>query len=213
MNSNSSSGNRLPLTPQRAGGRQRVADLLEAACGLIAERGYEATTMAEIAARAGAKIGSLYRFFPNKDAIADTLLRQHIGILRAAYGALGERAAGATPDQVADMLIDLLVTLSPQVKSLPALMEIRADSSTIRAESRAEAAEGVVSALMVCAPLLTRDKAVQMAAVVIANMKTMLGMAMGDLPAPEGAPEEVRAMNRLYLASRLSPYRRSSDTA
>jgi hypothetical protein len=29
--------------------------------------------MAEIAARADAKIGSLYRFFPNKDAVADAI--------------------------------------------------------------------------------------------------------------------------------------------
>jgi AcrR family transcriptional regulator len=29
--------------------------------------------MAEIAARADAKIGSLYRFFPNKDAVAERL--------------------------------------------------------------------------------------------------------------------------------------------
>ncbi|MBS1079057.1 helix-turn-helix transcriptional regulator, partial [Gluconobacter kondonii] len=57
MNSNSSRGKRISLQPQRAAGRQRVEELLEAASGLMAERGYEATTMAEIAARAGAKIG------------------------------------------------------------------------------------------------------------------------------------------------------------
>jgi hypothetical protein len=68
---------RAPLEPQRDVGRQRVAELLQAAAAVTQERGFEAATMAEIAARADAKIGSLYRFFPNKDAVADALMRRY----------------------------------------------------------------------------------------------------------------------------------------
>jgi hypothetical protein len=39
--------------PQRANGRLRVAAILEAAADVIAEKGYEAATMAEIDARDG----------------------------------------------------------------------------------------------------------------------------------------------------------------
>ncbi len=59
--------------PKRARGKQRVAALLQAAAAVFAEKGYEAATMTEIAARAGAPIGSLYQFFPVKEALADTL--------------------------------------------------------------------------------------------------------------------------------------------
>jgi AcrR family transcriptional regulator len=52
-----SSQNRVPLEPQRDVGRQRVAGLLQAAAAVIQERGFEAATMAEIAARADANIG------------------------------------------------------------------------------------------------------------------------------------------------------------
>jgi AcrR family transcriptional regulator len=52
----------------------RVAAILEAAAAVIAEKGYEGATMAEIAARSGTKIGSLYRFFPNKESLADTIV-------------------------------------------------------------------------------------------------------------------------------------------
>ena len=72
-----SSQNRAPLEPQRDVGRQRVAELLQAAAAVIEERGFEAATMAEIAARADANINSLYRFFPNKDAVADALMRRY----------------------------------------------------------------------------------------------------------------------------------------
>ena len=55
---------RSALEPQRRPGRLRVAALLEAGAAVIAERGYEAATMAEVAARAGAPIGSLYQILP-----------------------------------------------------------------------------------------------------------------------------------------------------
>ena len=55
----------------------RVASLMESAAAVIAERGFESATMAEIAARAGAQIGSLYRFFPNKEVLADALIHRY----------------------------------------------------------------------------------------------------------------------------------------
>src|SRR5260370_17144348 len=63
--------------PKRERGKQRVAELLQAAAAVFAEKGYEAATMTEIAARAGAPIGSLYQFFPAKEALADTLVQNY----------------------------------------------------------------------------------------------------------------------------------------
>ncbi|MFT8644052.1 TetR/AcrR family transcriptional regulator [Gluconacetobacter sp.] len=205
MGSTSSRTDRTTLQPQRAVGRQRVADLLAAASDLIAERGYQATTMAAIAERAGARIGSLYRFFPNKEAIADTLLRRHLDILREAYATLGQHATGATPEELADILIDLLTTLYPRVKSLPALMDVSTDRTELSRQSRATALGGISAALIACAPKLDRREADDIATVVLNNMKTMLGMALKTAPTSPGAPDELRLMNRLYLATRLMP--------
>lgn len=207
MSSTSSRTHRATLQPQRAVGHQRVAELLEAASDLIAERGFEATTMAAIAERAGARIGSLYRFFPHKEAIADTLLRRHLDILREAYDALGQRAAGATPEDLADILIDLLATLYPRVKSLPALMDVRIDRTELSRQSRATALAGISTALIACAPKLDRQEADDIATVVLNSMKTMLGMILKTAPTSAGAPDELRLMNRLYLAARLTPLR------
>jgi AcrR family transcriptional regulator len=46
--------------------RQRLYD---AALGLIGERGYEAATLRDVAARAGVSPGLLYRYFPSKRAV------------------------------------------------------------------------------------------------------------------------------------------------
>ena len=53
-------------TPQGAAARQRVYD---AAVKLIAERGYEATTLRDVAKEAGVSVGLLYRYFPSKRAV------------------------------------------------------------------------------------------------------------------------------------------------
>ncbi|MGY8606055.1 TetR/AcrR family transcriptional regulator [Gluconobacter cerinus] len=213
MDSSSSRDKRTPLQPLRAAGRQRVEELLEAASDLMAERGYEATTMAEIAARAGAKIGSLYRFFPNKEAVADALVQRHIAVLEDEYAALAKRAAMLSPDALADVLIELLVTLHPRVKSLSALMEARTDSMEIRESARGHAIVGIAAALRVCAPGLDEALAKDIAAVVLNTMKVLRGMIAKDAPTTPGAPDELRRMNRLYLSDRLAPFRNIEASA
>ena len=85
-------GGRVALEPQRSTGKRRVAELMRAGADVIAERGFEAATMAEIAARAGAQIGSLYRFFPNKDALADALIDRYRELVDAAFQKADSRA-------------------------------------------------------------------------------------------------------------------------
>ncbi|SFW87748.1 TetR/AcrR family transcriptional regulator [Amycolatopsis australiensis] len=55
--------------------RQRI---LTAAAHVFAEHGYAAGTTNRIAERAGISIGSLYQYFPNKDAILAELLTRHL---------------------------------------------------------------------------------------------------------------------------------------
>jgi AcrR family transcriptional regulator len=201
--SNSSSPKRRSLEPQRDVGRQRVADLLQAAAAVIQERGFEAATMAEIAARADARIGSLYRFFPSKEAVADALMQRYAEILQAEYDAIHVRAAVATPEELADTLIDLFLKLYPQARAVTALLESRTDWTAVRQRFRAQALTGVRTALTICAPDLDDNEANDIAAVVLNNMKTMAGMAKKEVPTSPGAPNELRLMNRLYLAAKL----------
>jgi AcrR family transcriptional regulator len=194
---------RKPLQPQREVGRQRVAELMEAAAAVIQERGFEAATMAEIAERADAKIGSLYRFFPNKDAVAEALMQHYGEFLEAEYDRISAQAEDASPEMVADLLIDLLVRLFPQTKAMTALLESRTDWTKVRLWFRRRALAGVKRVLIACAPAVDDKKADDVATVVFNNMRTMVGMTMKDAPTSPGAPDELRLMNRLYLAERL----------
>src|ERR687889_2799964 len=55
------------LTPKALRTRERI---LEAALGLFAEKGYEATTMRDVAREAGASLGLAYRYFASKEEFA-----------------------------------------------------------------------------------------------------------------------------------------------
>ncbi|MEO1295349.1 MAG: TetR/AcrR family transcriptional regulator [Cyanobacteria bacterium J06636_16] len=59
--------------PQQARSQERVKHILDVAEHLFLEAGYESTTTRAIAARAGVSVGSLYQFFPDKEAILKAL--------------------------------------------------------------------------------------------------------------------------------------------
>ena len=54
--------------------------LVEAAAGLVHEQGFGATTLADIAARAGVPLGNVYYYFKTKEAIGDALVDRLAGI-------------------------------------------------------------------------------------------------------------------------------------
>ena len=97
--------------PKRERGKQRVAALIDAGAELFAEKGYEATTMTEIAQRAGAAIGSLYQFFPSKEALAEALFNRYAERAAASFARVEELAPGRTARELADLLIDYKLAL------------------------------------------------------------------------------------------------------
>lgn len=64
--------------PRQERARATVEALLEAAAQLIADEGYATMTTNRVAARAGVSIGSLYQYFPNKQALLVSLLEKHL---------------------------------------------------------------------------------------------------------------------------------------
>lgn len=65
-------------SPTQERSRFTVEAILDAAVQVFEKHGYAAGTTARIAERAGVSVGSLYQYFPNKDAILVALADQHI---------------------------------------------------------------------------------------------------------------------------------------
>lgn len=98
---------RMRRTPRQARSQQRVDQILNAAAQEFAEVGYEVATTNRIAARAEVPIGSLYQFFPNKEAILEALVVRYAEDMRALHErTLTEEAtAGLSIRQIIHQLI------------------------------------------------------------------------------------------------------------
>src|ERR1700728_2894379 len=83
--------------PQRRNGKLRVAAILAAGAAVIAEKGYDAATMAEIAARSNTQIGSLYRFFPNKEVLSNALIAHYLECVDNAFDELNAEILSLSP--------------------------------------------------------------------------------------------------------------------
>jgi AcrR family transcriptional regulator len=95
-----------PLSPRKTPRQSRssttVDALLVAATRVFKELGYSGATTNRIAVVAGVSIGSLYEYFPNKDALLAALARRHMqeGLEEAARF-LAAGTAGGTIDALA----------------------------------------------------------------------------------------------------------------
>jgi AcrR family transcriptional regulator len=95
--------------PQQERAERRLQDILTAAGAVIAERGLDAATMTEIAARAGTSIGAVYQYFPNKEALAVALRTEYGMRMDERWSLLAEDARTASTHDLAARLIDLMI--------------------------------------------------------------------------------------------------------
>ena len=96
--------------PQQARGEQRIAAILQAAAQVFYEVGFDAATTDMIAQRAQTAIGSLYDFFPNKQAIAQRLSEQFCEDMRVLFeGILTDKLVQVPLSQLIDDILDPLV--------------------------------------------------------------------------------------------------------
>jgi AcrR family transcriptional regulator len=207
MTSTMSRPNEVPQArmPQRRNGKLRVAAILKAGAAVIAEKGYEAATMAEIAARSSTKIGSLYRFFPNKEILANALIAHYHEGVHNAFDELDSRIHSLSISALADFLLDLMVDLHKGAgPTMKRLLEIPEVLSVKRGEFSRSIHRHIVRTLTLRSPGLTANKAQDMAVVILGNMKTMAAFSdAADQSVRPGAIEELREMTRIYLKSRL----------
>jgi AcrR family transcriptional regulator len=79
---------------------------LQAADQVIGEAGYESATMCAIAAHARSSVGSLYQFFPNKDAVVEALRARYAEEYAEHWRRFTPRAASLGAGRLAREMID-----------------------------------------------------------------------------------------------------------
>jgi AcrR family transcriptional regulator len=98
----------LRREPQQQRSRDRIERVLEAAEGVLIEEGPGALTTTRVADVAGISVGSVYQYFPDKDAIVSALALRYIGQFEQIAQAF-EARDGATVTEVAGDVLDTFV--------------------------------------------------------------------------------------------------------
>jgi AcrR family transcriptional regulator len=192
---------RVVQAPQRANGKLRVAAILEAAAAVIAEKGYEGATMAEIATRSDTKIGSLYRFFPNKESVADTIVVSARENLDAVFDKFDADVKALSIRALADGLMAVIFELFTRPAFMK-LLDAGPDWSVKREEFRSALLRRTARTLTIHTPNLSKKSAGDIALVILLNVKAV-ATHQALLDSKSSAADEFRDMTRLYLQSRL----------
>jgi AcrR family transcriptional regulator len=185
--------------PKRERGKQRVAALIDAGAEIFAEKGYEATTMTEIASRAGAAIGSLYQFFPSKEALAEALFNRFAERAAAAFARVEERAPGCSARELADLFIDHKLGLGTDRDVAIALSNVVA-GIVERRKPLGDALRGRIAAILSAGnPTLGQDEAAAAAIIVNQVMKMVPALAATEDERAVALIGEARKLLALYI--------------
>jgi len=100
---------RGPRPPERRGEQTRER-ILDAAEGLFADRGFEGTTLRDVASRVGIRTPSLYNHFPSKEALYAAVLERVVEPLLALLSEIVQSGPGERPDSrhVVERVMELL---------------------------------------------------------------------------------------------------------
>jgi len=185
--------------PQQERGQRRVFSLLDAAESVISRHGYEATTMSEIAEKAGASIGSLYQFFPSKQSIVQALRARYRDDFTESWLPLERDFARLDPENFASRLIDMVIVFINRHPAFAALLD--APRSTRIPGSMTER---VAAFLMVKKPRMPAKTAAQIATVTAHILKAFNhAWVEAAAPARPALKREFRTALGCYLSVRL----------
>jgi AcrR family transcriptional regulator len=200
----STSANPRRRKPQQERATLRRAKFLEVAERLIGQLGYDAVTMTAIAEQAGASIGTLYDYFPDKPAIGLALKSRYVEECDVQWKALLSDAADLTREELAELFVEGALRMATERPAYLALMGASVPytrSPSLRRPLRKTIAE----ALQTTHSKLTEDRAFTYAEVIVQLIKGMLTVYREAAPKErDKVVEEFKKLFRLYLVETLS---------
>src|SRR5690242_1509962 len=141
-------------TPQQQRSREMVERILAAGRVVVLRDGYDAASTNRIAAEADISPGSLYQYFPNKDAVLSAIVdRYSDDVSERITAALADRFDETGPEMVRATLNALLDALEDSAELLRIVAdELPRNENRARAEALEQGVTGLVSAYLAARP-------------------------------------------------------------
>ncbi len=119
----------MPSTKQRRAPAQRPGEIIDAALALFVEKGFAATRLDDVAARAGLSKAAIYLYFEDKTALFQGVVRQAVAVNLGTVEAMLKAHRGP----VAALLPRILEFMAGRIEETP----LAAVAKLVIAESRA----------------------------------------------------------------------------
>ncbi len=193
-----------PLDPRKAPAQRRsahtVSAVIEAAARILEQDGFAGYTTNAIAERAGVSIGSLYQYFPGKDAVTVALIERETGLLLAEID-----AAKGAPDAEAALrrMIGAAVTHQMRRPALARLLDVEERRLPI-GRRNAHVADLVIGALALILPAETTGTALQDVLAIVKGMVDTAGECGETDAGRAGAPGRPRGVRLSRAGGRLT---------
>jgi AcrR family transcriptional regulator len=111
--------------PRQSRSQATVKAILDATARILIERGFAAVTTNAVAERAGVSVGSLYQYFPNKEALVTALHARHGEQMTAVILRALTKAMDATLDDALAGLIEATVEAHRIDSALHCVLELQ----------------------------------------------------------------------------------------
>lgn len=185
--------------PKQLRSRLMVETIIEAAGQVFMESDFEAASTNQIAERAGISIGSLYQYFPNKDALILAVQKQHHDeVLRVVRTAMEDTRELPLQDAIRE-IIGANLEMHLKQRRLHAAIEawIPANSKLVDRAGFQEEMAGTVMTFLSQRPDVPQGAHLQTAVFVIMNMvKSVMHAAVQDC---NTVPDRDQIVDRLTV--------------
>lgn len=193
-------------SPVQARSTASVNAILEATIQVLLDVGKEQLTTTRVAHRAGVSVGTLYQYFPNKSALLQAALRNHLeSVAEALEKVCQEERGSPLPQMVTRIVNTFLEAKIKDLKTSLALYSVSSDVDGLRIakEAGARVNKAILSMLATAPQPLGKDP--QLVASMIQGAMGGVSRRLLESPSPEKQyqplSEELVLMIRAYLAA------------
>jgi AcrR family transcriptional regulator len=191
-------------SPVQARSTNSVNAILEATIQVLLDVGKERLTTTRVAQRAGVSVGTLYQYFPNKSALLQAALRNHLESVAEALEEVCRKERTSPLPQLVTRLVDtFLEAKMKDLKASTALYSVSSDvdGSRIAREVGARINKTIVGVLAAAREPLGKDP--RLVASLIQGAMAGVSRCLLESPSPEKhlqpLRKELALMMRAYL--------------
>jgi AcrR family transcriptional regulator len=185
--------------PLQARSTVTVDAIVEATIRILRRDGWAACTTTRIATLAGVSVGSLYQYFPNRNAIAVEIVRQRTRIYLDAVMA-ADLSGAASPEEAVDAVIAAFVV--EKRKGLDVSLALRDALPEVQGrQAISEEARRFVPALQAKLAAAGAGTDTVQLAVALAAVEGAVWEMMAQDEAAIGRPEAIAALSRVFRAA------------